>query len=108
MLRRIATLFIAALIIYIIYFDLTVGTLPIPVTNQVIATSTTIDETIIPYFEKKVATGETVLSVVEGSINGPLPVTITQMITDFRYLNDGLPPEKIKAGKTYRFPDYKI
>jgi len=102
--KRLAILIVTALIIYIIYLDLTIGTLP-AVTEQTIEATSTIED-VIPYFEKKVASGETVLSVVEGNMNGPLPVTMTQMIADFIHLNSGIQPEKIKAGNTYRFPDY--
>ncbi|MFO1443450.1 hypothetical protein KDN24_09550 [Bacillus sp. Bva_UNVM-123] len=102
--KRLAALLVLGLIGYTIYYDLTIGTLPVIKEQTIAAKSTAV--AITPYFEKKVSPGDTVLSVVEGKLNGPLPVTITQVIADFNELNNGLQPENLKAGQTYRFPAY--
>ncbi|MFF2447568.1 hypothetical protein ACFVSW_10720 [Neobacillus sp. NPDC058068] len=100
----------AILIIYVIYFDLTVGTLPAAFTQQrvdaKIETTTVKSKTDIPSFEAKVKPGETVISIVEHKLKKPLPVSITDLINDFRKLNPSQSPEKIQIGSTYHFPDY--
>ena len=51
-----------------------------------------------PAFEKEVEPGETVISIVEHQIEKPLPVSIEELIQDFRKLNPGQAPEKIQIG----------
>ena len=99
---------LAVLILYVIYIDLTVGTLPASLTQQVDAKiETKIKQKVnIASFEAKVEPGETVISIVEHQINKPLPVPINDLIEDFRKLNPGETPEKIQIGSTYHFPDY--
>jgi hypothetical protein len=100
---------LAVLIIYVIYIDLTVGTLPSSITQQVdakIETQNTQLKTDIPAFEAKVEPGETVISIVEHQLDKSLPVSIQDLIEDFRKLNPGESPEKIQIGSTYHFPDY--
>ncbi|MGG1677429.1 hypothetical protein ACIFOT_16960 [Neobacillus sp. NRS-1170] len=99
---------LTVLIIYVIYLDLTVGTLtPSPV-KQVDAKVETVMKkaTGLPSFEAKVKPGETVISIVEHRLEKPLPVAITDLIEDFKKLNQGHNPEKIQIGSTYHFPDY--
>ncbi|MEH7074059.1 hypothetical protein [Neobacillus drentensis] len=101
---------LVVLIIYVIYIDLTVGTLPSTLTQQVDAKIETPrkpeQKTAIPSFEAKVEPGETVISIVEHQLDKSLPVSITDLIEDFRKLNPGDTPEKIQIGSTYHFPDY--
>lgn len=104
--KRLAALLLSVLIIYVIYFDLTHGTLP--VIKEQITEAKFSNDTVLPYFEREVSPGETVLSVVEKEMDGPLPVTISQVIADFSALNNGLKPEELKFGKTYRFPEYRV
>ncbi|MFJ7729726.1 hypothetical protein ACIQXV_26945 [Neobacillus sp. NPDC097160] len=98
------------LVIYVIYFDLTVGTLPASKSKQVDAkvetTVTKEHKSDIPSFDAEVQPGETVISIVEHELKKPLPVSITDLIEDFRKLNPGQTPEKIQIGSTYQFPDY--
>ncbi len=103
--KRLFVLLVTVLVIYVIYFDLTTGTLPVAQIESIDVKTTKI--ATIPYFEKKISSGETVLTIVEGYMDGPLPVSITQMIADFKKLNNGLQPEQLKSGRIYRFPDYK-
>lgn len=93
------------LIIYVIYFDMTVGTLPTYTFQQTKAVQTT--KTTIPYFEAIVKPGDTVMSIVEHHLNKPLPVSIHNLVTDFQFLNSELSSNKIQIGRTYKFPDYK-
>jgi hypothetical protein len=97
------------LTIYVIYFDLTVGTLPSSHSQQAVAlveTSTVPANTDIPSFEATVQPGDTVISIVEHHLNKPLPLSITDLIEDFRKLNPGQTPDKIQIGSRYHFPDY--
>jgi LysM repeat protein len=98
----------AALVIYIIYFDLTVGTLPTAATKQVDRNAVTVakPKTEIPSFEAKVKPGETLISIVEHYLGKSLPVSINDLIEDFQQLNPGISAEKMKIGATYHFPDY--
>lgn len=99
---------LAVLILYVIYFDLTVGTLPSTQTQQVDAKveKITNQKTDLPYFEARVEPGETVISIVEHQLDKSLPVSISDLVEDFRKLNPGETPEKIRIGSTYHFPDY--
>ncbi|WP_404458645.1 hypothetical protein [Sutcliffiella horikoshii] len=113
-------LFIAALTlvtIYSIYYDLSSGTIPepvAPVTATVPATNTDTETESSPlssptnnlYIEVEIKAGDTVLTVAEKIANKPIPVSITQLIEDFQNLNEGITPEKIQIGKTYKFPVY--
>lgn len=110
--KKLFALLFAILIIYVIYIDLTVGTLP-NATQTVEAEAkgtanleTGLSETGISSFKEKVKPGETVISIVEHHINKALPVSIDDLIHDFQTLNPGKTPEKIQIGSTYHFPDY--
>ncbi|WP_066293421.1 hypothetical protein [Bacillus sp. FJAT-29937] len=105
--KRLALFLLSVLVIYVIYFDLTKGTLPLPAVDEPVIEAMAVNETSLPYFEKKVSSGDTVLSLVEKNINSPLSVSISKVIADFKLLNNGLSPEKIKSGYTYKFPDYR-
>jgi hypothetical protein len=96
------------LILYVIYFDLTVGTLPNAHTQKVDAVTENVGKPLkgMPAFAAKVKPGETAITIVEHHINKPIPVSITDLIEDFRQLNPGQRPEKIQIGATYQFPDY--
>ncbi|WHX99332.1 hypothetical protein [Neobacillus sp. DY30] len=106
--KRIGVLLLGLLTIYIIYIDLTAGTLPkneSQKTEQTVATMTNITNSAAS-FEAEVEPGETLISIVENHIKKPLPVSIDELIEDFQSLNPGLSPEKIQIGSTYEFPDY--
>lgn len=105
--KRLAFFLVTILVIYVIYFDLTKGTLPNGNEPVIEAMAESNNVATIPYFEKKVSSGDTVLSVVENKMNSPLSVSIDKVISDFQNLNNGLSPEKIKSGFVYKFPDYR-
>ncbi|NRD80772.1 LysM peptidoglycan-binding domain-containing protein [Bacillus sp. BRMEA1] len=99
----------AALVIYIIYFDLTVGTLPAAITAQKVDSHAVVVEKtkpVLPSFDAKVKPGDTLVSIVEHKLGKSLPVSINDLIEDFQQLNPGKSAEKIKIGATYHFPDY--
>ncbi|WP_077213989.1 hypothetical protein [Bacillus dakarensis] len=103
------------IVVYVIYFDLTTGTLP--VTTKAIAeeeikkteeaVKSDNDNLDLAYFEKEVKNGDTVLSIIESHLNDAVPVPIQDAVVDFKKLNNGLAPEKIQRGKTYKFPNYQ-
>ncbi|PLR76972.1 hypothetical protein CU633_12950 [Bacillus sp. V3-13] len=100
--KRIAGFLIAVLLIYVIYFDLSSGTLPGVKEQKTEAKM----ETKPAYFESSVKPGDTVLSIIEKHIDKAVPVPIEQVITDFQGLNDGVKPNEIQIGKSYKFPEY--
>ncbi|WP_026572440.1 hypothetical protein [Bacillus sp. UNC438CL73TsuS30] len=105
--KKLLGLVLTALIIYVIYIDLTVGTLPSEAIQTVEAkTETSSPKSDIPSFQASVEPGETVISIVEHQLQKPLPVSITELVKDFKLLNPGFSPEKIQVGATYQFPDY--
>ncbi|MDF2789681.1 MAG: hypothetical protein K0S80_2779 [Neobacillus sp.] len=106
--KRIFLFLFGLLTIYVIYIDLTEGTLPqdeTQKTEETVVTMTNIKSSANS-FEAEVEPGETLISIVENHIEKPLPVSIDELIEDFQNLNPGLSPEKIQIGSTYEFPDY--
>ncbi|MFD2446077.1 hypothetical protein ACFSO7_19135 [Bacillus sp. CGMCC 1.16607] len=95
---------IILLVCYIVFFDLTHGTLP--TVNEEIESTMAVEASGNPFFEEKVMAGDTVLTIIERKLNTQIPVSIDKIVTDFVKLNNGIYPEKIQIGKTYRFPDY--
>lgn len=106
--KRISLFLLGLLTIYVIYIDLTAGTLPKDESQAPEQTVTTIaiPENTIAAFEAEVEPGETLISIVEGHIKKSLPVSIDELIKDFQSLNPGQSPEKIQIGASYQFPDY--
>jgi hypothetical protein len=109
--KNLLLLLLSFLIIYSIYFDISVGALPYPDTQKVEAVAKPklpkLPKSSIPYFEVKVEPGDTLITIVEHQMKKPLPVSITRLIHDFEALNPDQSAEKIQIGKNYRFPDYK-
>lgn len=121
--KKLIASFIFIFVLYVIYYDLSQGTLSKP-TSIVLLQNTektqnnetkkiqkdndspAIEQDL--YFQEvKVAAGQTVLSIVEQIHNGPLPVSIPELVSDFKTLNPAIQPEKIQIGKTYKFPVYQ-
>lgn len=105
--KKLFILLFSVLIIYVIYMDLSVGTLPNQTQKaETVASVQPQTDTGIPAFRAKVEPGETVISIVEHHINKALPVSIQDLIKDFKSLNPGKSAENIQIGSTYFFPDY--
>ena len=100
-LKKLFVLLFMALIIYSVYFDITIGTLP-AVSTPVTAQESPSD---LPYKEIEVKPGETLLSIIERE-EGSLPKPINTIILDFQELNDGHSPHELQIGETYKFPNY--
>ncbi len=103
--KRLAAIFITFVVIYSIYYDLTTGTLPMKTIHAEVAPQTAMIDGM-RYAEIVVEPGYTVLSVVEHLHDGPIPASIQEIVFDFEQLN-GIKPEEMKVGKTYRFPLYE-
>lgn len=101
--KRLLIVLITLFLVYIIYYDFTVGTLPsaTPVNKNI--PSETTDKN---YFELKIKQGDTVLSIIETKHRSPLPVPIEKIVQDFEKLNPNEKVETIKVGKIYKFPIY--
>jgi hypothetical protein len=102
--KKLIGILLSFLIIYSVYYDITVGTLPFSKSEK--AEAVEIQESSIPFFEAKVKSGETLITIVEHKTNKSLSVPISELIRDFMTLNQGQSPEKMQVGKIYRFPKY--
>ncbi|WP_445490395.1 hypothetical protein [Niallia sp. 03133] len=103
--KRLVITLLVFITIYVIYFDLNHGTLSSTQEPAIEVHATPTNS--IPSFQQKVKTGDTVLLIVEDELHKNLPVSIDQLIKDFKKLNNKLSPEDIQVGKTYYFPDYE-
>lgn len=101
------TLFIL-LIGYTIFYDITVGTLPMLRTYSKTQPVTTQQKNAAPtesYQLIEVKSGDTVLSIVE-QISKKQPPSVEKIVEDFRSLNGNESPSKLRIGKAYKFPSY--
>jgi len=103
--KRFVGLLITLIVVYSIYFDLSHGTLPKMEESKPTIAKPISNEAAV-YFEKEVKTGDTVLSIIEDHLNKSVPVPISEVVSDFKKLNDGVAPQEIQPGKTYKFPNY--
>jgi hypothetical protein len=100
------TLFIL-LIGYTMFYDITVGTLPMLHTYaKPKQTAAHPQEKSSLYQNIEVKSGDTVLSVVE-AISKKKPPSVEKVVDDFKKLNPNESPSKLRIGKTYKFPSYK-
>lgn len=90
---------------FIIYFDLTTGTLPTPEVKAGQSPAQA-EKSAIPYTEVTIEPGDTLLTISEKE-QGGLNVSIETLIRDFGELNNGLNPEEMQIGKTYKIPSYE-
>ena len=113
--KRIGITLFVLLIGYSLFYDITVGTLPLlkPKAQEAAAqpamNSSTSEQTEADaeYKQIEVKSGDTVLSIVEAiSKSGKLP-SVDMITNDFKKLNTNESPSKIRIGKTYKFPLYK-
>ncbi|WP_428909143.1 hypothetical protein [Niallia sp. Krafla_26] len=106
--KRLILFLVTVLVLYVIYYDLNHGTLPaVSIQQQVKETNHNDSDDLMPYFEHTVQNGDTVLSIIEGQLGGSIPVPISDVVSDFKTLNQDLTPQEIQSGKKYKFPDYQ-
>ncbi|RFU64302.1 hypothetical protein D0469_19055 [Peribacillus saganii] len=110
--KRLALFLTIVFISYIIYVDVTKGTLPgaateTAATEEVNTRPSEAGELAeIPFKKIKIQPGDTLLSLVEKNKNGS-SIDIQTIIKDFQLLNNGLKPEEMKSGSTYKVPSYR-
>ena len=105
--KKIVIFFTVLIIIYSIYYDLTTGTLPVSTATAIVEENDRKGQPAIPYLIKEVKSGDTVLSIAENIHGGHIPVSIEQMVEDFRQLNGQIEPDQIQMNEKYKFPVYK-
>jgi hypothetical protein len=94
------------LVLYTMYYDLRVGTLPYMSEATPASVQSEAQEEESAHVKKvKIAAGQTVLSVVE-HLNQSVEVSIEKIVADFKRLNPGVNPNDIQTGKVYAFPIY--
>lgn len=102
--KKLLILPIIAIIVYSVYFDITIGTLP---TNS--SSMPTIQEkktdSEIPFRMISIQPGDTLLSIMERE-EGQLSKPIENILKDFQELNNGTSPHELKIGESYKFPTY--
>ncbi|BDG46503.1 MULTISPECIES: LysM domain-containing protein [Parageobacillus] len=107
--KKAITIFVICLSIYIIYHDVTTGTLSISMKTAA-GPERAADgkkHVSIPYQTVTVNPGDTLLSIMERQQNGPLPVSIDKVIADFEALNPGEKAQTLQIGKKYKIPVYQ-
>lgn len=104
--KSIVALIVGLIVIYSMYHDLTVGTLPHDKIQSISASEEIIKDNH-PYTLIEIKQGDTVLSILEQLSEGSLPVSIEQAVNDFTDYNNGVKPEQIQFGQTYKFPLYR-
>ena len=104
--KRLFGALLTVMILYAIYYDLSQGTLPVHNRTENVTPEKETLTKGVPYFEEKVVAGDTVLSILEDRYQHSIPVPISDISNDFRQLNNGLSPQEIQPGKTYKFPIY--
>ena len=107
--KKAISAFVLCLAIYIIYYDVTTGTL-ITSTKATTASEHMTDGKTninIPYQTVTIQPGDTLLSIMERQQNGPIPVPIDKAIADFEALNPGKKAQTLQIGKKYKIPVYK-
>lgn len=94
-------------VIYIIYYDIKIGTLPAVKSETIEVVEEALDHEPTKHsVEIEVKAGDTVLSLVE-EINKNTPITsIEKVIKDFENLNPNTKADLLQIGKTYQFPLY--
>ncbi|MBE4907990.1 hypothetical protein IMZ08_07990 [Bacillus luteolus] len=100
---------LALFLLYIVYHDVTQGTLPSMKEQPVAAAaaeqvSKPIENTTIPFQIVKIKAGDTVLSLTESLSTGN--VSIEKIISDFEELNPKATANSIIIGKEYKIPVY--
>lgn len=107
--KRLGIIIFVLLIGYAMFYDITVGTLPMLGTYAK-AKQTTVqqkkEEAAAPYQSIEVKSGDTVLSVVE-AVSKKKPPSVEKVVEDFKKLNPKESPSKLRIGKKYKFPSYK-
>ncbi|WP_078545626.1 LysM peptidoglycan-binding domain-containing protein [Litchfieldia alkalitelluris] len=100
-------------ILYIIYHDISIGTLPVAkgenniVEEQAVEVAAEEVSPSFPYQEVEIKAGDTLLSLVESLNDGNSSNrSISSIINDFEELNPGVKANSLKIGQVYKIPTY--
>lgn len=108
--KKFLAFLIISFISFIIYYDITTGTLPqnvmIPNKGPSLPANKPLQKNDLHYYEITIKPGDTLLSIIERE-EGSLSQPIETIVTDFQELNEGLKPEQMQIGKTYKIPSYQ-
>ena len=119
--KRLFGFAIIIFVLYIIYYDTSIGTLPTvsgQETQEIVKADST-DEVVEeddgafkeddtnPFQELEVSAGDTVLSIVEEISPITHTLSISDIIVDFEELNPGEKANSLQIGKRYKFPLYE-
>ncbi len=107
--KRLFAFLAIVFIVYIIYYDIRIGTLPTATAKEekIEATEVIAQTSNDPFIEVKVKAGDTLLSIVERVNEDRQLLSIETVIKDFEGLNPESKAELLQIGKTYKFPLYK-
>ncbi|WP_449536992.1 LysM peptidoglycan-binding domain-containing protein [Ferdinandcohnia sp. Marseille-Q9671] len=104
--KRLVAFLSIVFILYIIYYDVRIGTLP-DAKNETIEVEEVMTHTpSIPFKDVKVKAGDTLLSIAETINAGNQLSSIESVIKDFEQLNPDTKADHLQIGKTYKFPLY--
>ncbi|WP_285768930.1 hypothetical protein [Peribacillus sp. SI8-4] len=97
--------------LFIIYFDLTTGTLPtsrqpVSTVQPAVPASQQQPAPTAAFKEVTMKPGDTLISIIESEKAGNNK-PIETIISDFQSLNEGMKPENMQIGKTYKIPVYE-
>jgi hypothetical protein len=109
--KRMVGFAILFFIIYIIYYDMSIGTLPIVngegTTEQVIEVSATeVQSSPLPFQTVEIKAGDTLLSITEELNQDRKDISIMTIIKDFEKINPGVEANSLKIGEVYKIPMY--
>lgn len=105
LMKRIFMILAVLITVYVIYIDLSEGTLQTKVEEPSIEVQAH-QQTSLQYFQQEVQAGDTVLTIIDGYTEGGISVSLETIVKDFKSLNNNLNPEDMQIGKTYLFPTY--
>lgn len=104
--KRTSIFLLAVIVVYVIYFDLSVGTFH---NSNSLSTNEVIKEASnegISYETIEIKSGDTLLSVVEQLSTATPTPSSDQIIADFQSLNPNIAPTELVIGKSYKIPVY--
>ncbi|MBD8069161.1 hypothetical protein [Bacillus sp. PS06] len=113
--KRLVGFAIFFFILYIIYYDISIGTLPVAkgeptitenVAEEVEASSEPVEQEI-PFQSVEIKAGDTLLSVVEELSQKRTDLSISTIIEDFEEMNPGVKANSLQIGKIYKIPVYQ-
>ncbi|AZB43641.1 hypothetical protein CEF21_15730 [Bacillus sp. FJAT-42376] len=103
--KRLILLCSIALLAYIIYYDLRIGTIPANETDTLIVSAQPAGK---ESFKKlNVRKGESVLIMINKVNGNSIPVPLETAVKDFEKLNPGTKANRILTGHSYKFPVYE-